>query len=87
MRVHPLLPAIGLLTSILFAVPSTAAPFDIKGTWAAEGKACQEAALFVEFDGRDILNGLPVTDPGALPRPGEALPPRPSVQPGAAPRG
>ena len=29
--------------------------FDIRGTWAAEGKACQDAKLFVEFDGRDIL--------------------------------
>ena len=57
MRVHPLLPAIGLLTIGIMAAPwpSAAAPFEIKGTWAAEGKACQDAGLFVEFDGRDIL--------------------------------
>lgn len=57
MRGHYLLPAIGLLASVLTASPSLSGnpDFEIKGTWAADGKACSEARLFVEFDGRDIL--------------------------------
>ena len=29
--------------------------FDLQGRWAAEGKACSEAAIFVEFDGHGIV--------------------------------
>ena len=57
MRVPFLLPAAGILASVLTASPVLSANpgFDVTGTWAAEGKACSEADLFVEFDGRDIL--------------------------------
>jgi hypothetical protein len=57
MRNPYIVPALGLLASVLTAGPglSGSPNFDIRGTWAAEGKACQEADLFVEFDGRDIL--------------------------------
>lgn len=57
MRGHCLLPAVGILACALSASPSfsAGADFEIKGTWAADGKACSEASRFVEFDGRDIL--------------------------------
>jgi hypothetical protein len=57
MRVTLLLSAAGLLGSIVAASPALSAnpAFDITGTWAAEGKACSEAELFVEFDGRTIV--------------------------------
>lgn len=52
-----LLPAAGLSAALLAASPSLAANtgFDLTGRWAAEGKACAEAGLFLEFDGRDIV--------------------------------
>ena len=57
MRVPFLLPAAGLLACALTASPAFSANtgFDVTGTWAAEGKACSDAELFVEFDGRDII--------------------------------
>jgi hypothetical protein len=57
MRLKHILPALGVMASLVLAVPSPsgAKDFQIKGTWAADGKACSESALFVEFDGSDIL--------------------------------
>ena len=57
MRLSFLLPAAGMSVALLAAAPSLAANpgFDITGRWAAEGKACAEAELFLEFDGRDIV--------------------------------
>lgn len=57
MRPKYILPALGVLASLVLAGPSPsgAKDFQIKGTWAADGKTCSEAALFVEFDGSDIL--------------------------------
>jgi hypothetical protein len=57
MRVPFLLPAAGLVAFMLTASPGLSAgpSFDVTGTWAAEGKGCSDADLFVEFDGRDIL--------------------------------
>ena len=57
MRLPFLLPAAGLLASMMIASPASSAGqvFDIKGIWAAEGKACSDAELFVEFDGRSIV--------------------------------
>ncbi|NNM71505.1 hypothetical protein [Enterovirga aerilata] len=57
MRIPYLPPALGLVACLASASPSLSAnpDFDITGTWAAEGKACSEAQLFVEFDGRDVL--------------------------------
>jgi hypothetical protein len=56
MRVPFLVPAAGLIALGLTASPVLSANpgFDVAGTWAAEGKACSEAELFVEFDGREI---------------------------------
>ena len=49
--------AIILGLSLALAGAASAEPmnFDIKGTWAADGRTCAEAASFVEFDGRDVL--------------------------------
>lgn len=58
MRVSALLlPLMGVVATLVVAkpLPSSAGPFEIRGTWAAEGKTCSDAGLFVEFDGRDIL--------------------------------
>lgn len=50
--------AFGLLGMALASGPSSSAPsdFDIRGVWAA-GKSCQDADLFVEFDGSAVLGG------------------------------
>ncbi|MDB5511712.1 MAG: hypothetical protein JWR08_1195 [Enterovirga sp.] len=50
--------AFGLLATALASGPSHSAPsdFDIRGVWAA-GKSCQDADLFVEFDGREVMGG------------------------------
>ena len=46
----------------LVSTPAAAeSGFDIRGTWAADGRACQDAASFVEFDGRDVLGFAPGT--------------------------
>lgn len=57
MRIPTLFTAAGLVASFLVPVQGEAASqsFDITGTWAAEGKACQAADLFVEFDGRSVV--------------------------------
>ena len=57
MRIPLSLAAAGLVAGLVTASPAGAAnpAFDITGTWAAEGKACSEAELFVEFDGRNIV--------------------------------
>ena len=57
MRIPTLFAAAGLAVSFVAPLQSEAAnqSFDITGTWAAEGKACSAADLFVEFDGRNIV--------------------------------
>ena len=57
MRIPTLFTAAGLAASFLIPVQGEAAnqSFDITGTWAAEGKACSVADIFVEFDGRNVV--------------------------------
>jgi hypothetical protein len=63
MRVPSLTPIAGLVALALTATPTLSANpnFDVTGTWAAEGKACSDAELFVQFDGRDIIAQGPST--------------------------
>lgn len=50
------LAAASFVSSVALASGSAqASPFEIRGTWAADGQACGEAATFVEFDGQDML--------------------------------
>ena len=57
MRIPYLLQAAGLVAVVLSSSAGVSASptFDVTGTWAAEGKGCSDADVFVEFDGRDIL--------------------------------
>jgi hypothetical protein len=57
MRVSYLLSAAAFMAAVLATGPGRSASpaFDLTGTWAAGGKACSEAELFLEFDGRNIL--------------------------------
>lgn len=63
MRAHSVLFVGGLLVLGLAATRTWSgmpdadakASFDLKGRWAAESKACSDAMVFVEFDGRGVV--------------------------------